>query len=69
MGGGCVREHRVDACDYLVGEDSSIIETDTELIQRGDDFLIRLATLQHDSILVLSHCEFIEFIQSLGIHC
>jgi broad specificity phosphatase PhoE len=53
-----VREHRVDACDFLVGEEL-LVETDEELMHRGDQLLRRLRHLPYDSVLVISHCEFI----------
>jgi broad specificity phosphatase PhoE len=55
-----VREHQVDPCDFLDGESPTSIETEEDLIRRGDQFLEKLKTLaSYPLILVVSHCEFI----------
>lgn len=55
-----VREHRVDPCDFLLDEEV-VVESDEELIRRGDLFLEKLHSLSQglSSVLVVSHCEFI----------
>ena len=53
-----VREQRVDACDFLVGEELHV-ESDEELMHRGDQLLQRLRRSPYESVLVISHCEFI----------
>jgi broad specificity phosphatase PhoE len=53
-----VREQRVDACDFLVEEELRV-ESDEELMHRGNQLLQRLRHSPYESVLVISHCEFI----------
>jgi len=59
----CVREQRVDPCDWLEEDDcDEVKETDEQLTARVDSFLRRLHTevpASIDRILVVSHNEFI----------
>jgi len=62
-----VREHRVDPCDWLqseVGAGLLSLESDSELMDRGDRFLEYLSShlrsgAFHTPLLVISHAEFI----------
>jgi broad specificity phosphatase PhoE len=53
-----VREHRVDPCDFMEDE-LQVVESEDELMDRGTLFLNDLRTRQEETVLVVSHCEFI----------
>ena len=66
-----VREHRVDPCDFLLGEEEeTAVESEAELMRRGDLLLLQLRGLscEHRSVLVVSHYDLICSVtgQSLG---
>ena len=56
-----MREHRVDPCDFLLGEEECGVESEEELMRRGDLLLLQLRRLscEHRSVLVVSHCDLI----------
>jgi hypothetical protein len=50
-----------DICDYIIGENENIQETEEELIVRVNNFKKYLFTLEKEgSILVISHGDFIQ---------
>ena len=56
-----MREHRVNPCDFLLGEEETAVESEEELMRRGDLLLLQLRGLscEHRSVLVVSHCDLI----------
>ena len=60
------REHKTDICDYLQGEDTSVVETEEELLIRIEKFK-KFIQLQYDNthkILIVAHADFIWYFTS-----
>ena len=58
------REHKVKNCDFLFEEDETKLETEDQLLERVSKFKGFLTDFQSQSVLVVSHGDFIWYFTS-----
>ena len=58
------REHKIKNCDFLVDEDETQLETEEQLLERVGKFKSFLTDFQNQSVLIVSHGDFIWYFTS-----